>query len=66
MEPNRTAVETLISERRRKKLTQAQLAVQAGLSPSTVSLAERAGLISRATAAKLAAVLGITPEELQP
>lgn len=46
-------------------LSQAQLAVKADLSPSTLSLAERAGILTRRTAEKLAAVLGCTAEELR-
>lgn len=46
-------------------LTREQLAVRAGLSSSTVYLVERAGLLSDATARKLAAVLGVNPEELR-
>jgi hypothetical protein len=40
------------------------LAVKAGVSSTTVRLAERAGLISPVTAAKLAAVLGCQAENL--
>lgn len=53
------------SARQAAGLTQAQLAVKANVSPSTVSLAERAGLLTRPIAEKLAAVLGCTPEELR-
>ncbi|ACG73251.1 transcriptional regulator, XRE family [Anaeromyxobacter sp. K] len=52
--------------RERAGLTREQLAVKAGLSSSTLYLAERAGLVSAATAAKLAAVLGVAAAELQP
>jgi transcriptional regulator with XRE-family HTH domain len=45
-------------------LSQFQLAARAGLSLQTVSLVERAGLLTGATAAKIAPVLGATPEEL--
>lgn len=41
-----------------------QLAVAAGLSLSTLYLAERAGLVSQATAEKLAAVLGVPARDL--
>lgn len=44
--------------------SQFKLAAQAGLSLQTVSLVERGGLLSDATAAKLAPVLGTTAEEL--
>jgi transcriptional regulator with XRE-family HTH domain len=54
----------LVSARRKKNLTQAQLAVQAGVSPSTVSLAERTGLLTHTIAEKLAGILGVTAEEL--
>lgn len=52
--------------RERAGLTREQLAVAAGLSSSTLYLAERANLLSEATAAKLAAVLGVAPAELRP
>jgi DNA-binding XRE family transcriptional regulator len=42
-----------------------QLAVKAGVSSSTLYLAERAGLLSDETAAKIAKVLGVTIEELR-
>jgi len=47
-------------------LTREQLAVKIGVSSSTLYLVERAGLISDATAAKLARVLGVKPQELLP
>lgn len=52
--------------RERLGLTREQLAVRAGLSSSTVYLVERAGLISQATAEKLAKALGCDPAELRP
>jgi len=52
--------------RERAGLTREQLAVRAGLSSSTLYLAERAGLVSDTTAAKLAAALGVPAEELRP
>jgi transcriptional regulator with XRE-family HTH domain len=52
------------SARERSGLTREQLAVKAGLSLSTVYLAERAGLVSEATAAKLARALGVSAKEL--
>ncbi len=52
--------------RERAGLTREQLAVKAGLSSSTLYLAERAGLISAATATKLAAALGVPTAELRP
>jgi len=56
----------LRAARERAGLTREQLAVRAGLSSSTLYLAERAGLVSDATAAKLAAALGVEPAELKP
>jgi transcriptional regulator with XRE-family HTH domain len=53
------------SARQNSGLTREQLAVKAGVSSTTVYLAERAGLISETTAKKLASVLGVSPEELQ-
>lgn len=52
--------------RERAGLTREQLAVKAGCSSSTLYLAERAGLLSEAIAAKLAAALGIDAAELRP
>jgi transcriptional regulator with XRE-family HTH domain len=46
-------------------MTREQLAVKAGVSSSTVYLAERAGLLSDAIAAKLARVLGVEPSQLK-
>lgn len=46
-------------------LTQEQLAVKAGLSSTTIYLAERAGIVTASTAAKIAAVLGVPAEDLQ-
>jgi DNA-binding XRE family transcriptional regulator len=53
------------SARERVGLTREQLAVKAGVSSTTLYLAERAALISPATAAKIAPVLGVPAEELQ-
>lgn len=50
--------------REKRGLTREQLAVRAGVSSSTVYLVERAGLLSKPIAAKLAAALGVTVEEL--
>lgn len=58
--PNR-----LRSARERERLTREQLAVKAGVSSSTLYLAER-GLVSDATLAKVAVVLGVDPAELRP
>ncbi|WP_248343575.1 helix-turn-helix transcriptional regulator [Anaeromyxobacter paludicola] len=52
--------------RERLGMTREQLAVKAGVSSSTVYLVERAGLMSKTTAAKLAVVLGVSAEELRP
>jgi transcriptional regulator with XRE-family HTH domain len=57
-------VGTVRVARERLGLTRERLAVQAGLSLSTVYLAERAGLVSRRTAEKLAPVLGVPVEQL--
>jgi transcriptional regulator with XRE-family HTH domain len=54
------------SAREARGLTREQLAVRAGVSSTTLYLAERAGLLSDATAAKVAAVLGVAAEELRP
>lgn len=45
-------------------ISQFQLAARAGLSLQTVGLIERAGVITRASAEKVAPVLGLTVEEL--
>ncbi len=47
-------------------LSQFRLAVNSGVSLATVSLAERSGLMSRATAERLARALGCTPGDLLP
>jgi transcriptional regulator with XRE-family HTH domain len=52
--------------RERAGLSREQLAVRAGVSSTTLYLAERAGLLSPNTAAKVAAVLGVSAEELKP
>jgi len=51
--------------RERAGLTREQLAVRAGMSSTTLYLAERAGLISAATAAKLAPILGVSANALR-
>jgi DNA-binding XRE family transcriptional regulator len=51
--------------RERANLTREQAAVKAGISSSTLYLAERAGLLSDATARKLAKALGVRVEELR-
>lgn len=67
MNPNpNTKPSPVRSARERAGLTREQLAVKAGLSSSTLYLVERAGLISDATAAKLAAALGVSAAELRP
>jgi DNA-binding XRE family transcriptional regulator len=45
-------------------LSQFHLAARAGLSLQTIGLCERAGLCTRATAEKLAPILGTTAEEI--
>ncbi len=52
------------SARERAGLTREQAAVKAGISSTTLYLAERAGLISAATAAKLEPVLGLPAAQL--
>lgn len=61
----RSPAERLRAARLARGLSQFTLAARAGLSLQTVGLAERAGIITGATAAKLAAVLGIAPEDLR-
>jgi DNA-binding XRE family transcriptional regulator len=63
--PSKIKTSPVKSAREHAGLTQEQLAVKAGLSSTTVYLAERAGLITPTTAAKIAAVLGVPAEELQ-
>jgi DNA-binding XRE family transcriptional regulator len=50
--------------RERTGLTREQLAVKAGVSSTTLYLAERAGLMSATTAAKLALILGTSADAL--
>jgi transcriptional regulator with XRE-family HTH domain len=52
--------------RQERGKTREQLAVEMGVSSSTLYLVERASLLSKTTAEKLARVLGVTPEELRP
>lgn len=54
------------ARREQAGLTREQLAVRAGISSSTLYLAERAGLLSEETAAKLARALRVAVEELRP
>jgi DNA-binding XRE family transcriptional regulator len=51
--------------RERAGLTRELLAVRAGISFSTLCLAERAGLISPTTAEKVGLVLGVEPATLR-
>lgn len=60
----RTAADRVRARRLELGLSQFQVAARAGLSLQTVGLVERAGIISRNTAEKLCAVLGLFPEEL--
>jgi transcriptional regulator with XRE-family HTH domain len=66
MRPAKPTPNPVRTARERAGLTREALAVHAGVSYSTVALAERSGLVSEATAAKLAVVLGVPPEELRP
>ncbi|BDG06994.1 hypothetical protein AMPC_01070 [Anaeromyxobacter paludicola] len=67
MHPQTSAVDSQVrAARERLGMTREQLAVKAGVSSSTVYLVERAGLMSKTTAAKLAVVLGVSAEELRP
>jgi transcriptional regulator with XRE-family HTH domain len=54
----------LVEARRAKGLTQVQLAAAVGCSPATISIAERSGLLTKATATKLAAMLDVTASYL--
>jgi DNA-binding XRE family transcriptional regulator len=60
--PTPTRVRQLREER---GIIREQLAVKAGVASSTLYLVERAGLMSDATAAKIAAALGVPVEELR-
>lgn len=51
--------------RKRARLTQLQLAMQAGVSLPLVYLAERGGVISDRTALRFATVLGAKPEDFR-
>ncbi len=62
MPPSKTT--RLQSARRRASLTQVQLAARAGIALSTLSLAERFGVLSKRTAEKIAAVLQVAVEDL--
>lgn len=62
----RTKPSPLRAARLRAGLTREQLAVKAGLSSSTLYLAERAGLASEATLDRLAAALGVPVSEIRP
>jgi len=63
---NTKSTNPIRAARERAGLTRERAAVMAGVCVSTLFLAERAGLLSAATAAKLAPVLGVTPETLRP
>jgi DNA-binding XRE family transcriptional regulator len=65
MRANHESTSPLRSARQRAGLTQEQLAVKAGISSTTVYLAER-DLLSETTARKLAVVLGCDPATLLP
>ncbi len=62
---HRRASKVIHQARKRAKLTQLQLAVRAGLDPSTIAQAERPhGVASFETKLKLAKVLGLEPMDL--
>ncbi len=61
-----TRADTIRNERRRRDLSQYELAKKAGLHPATISLAERGTRISQETAEKIAAALELRVEELCP
>lgn len=62
---NTIASQTLREGRKRKGWSQFWLAVQAGLHPNTVSIAERTGYLSQRSAERLAVVLGVPVESLR-
>jgi DNA-binding XRE family transcriptional regulator len=62
---SRARIHRLRTVREDAGLTREQLAVKAGISSSTLYLAERAGLMSPNTARKIAAVLRVPAEDLQ-
>jgi transcriptional regulator with XRE-family HTH domain len=47
-------------------LSQLRLAAGSGVGLQTLGIAERTGLLTEQTAAKLAAALGVSPAELRP
>lgn len=61
--PQKSIVRAL---REQRGLTQFDLAAKSGLSLQTVSLAERAGVVTDRTAHALAAVLEVEAERLRP
>lgn len=67
MNPNTLAVRrTLRRLRKRRGLSQVALAVKAGVSLNTVSLAERSGRITERVTGLLAQALGVDPAALHP
>jgi transcriptional regulator with XRE-family HTH domain len=62
----RAVAERVRAARLAAGLSQFHLAARVGLSLQTVGLVERGGIITKATAEKLAGVLGIAAEELLP
>lgn len=66
MRTERTKPETakIRAARQARALSQYELAKRAGLHPATISNAER-GLFTDVTVKKIAAALGVRPEELQ-
>lgn len=62
---NRNPIRVLIRcARKRQGLSQLELALLADVSLNTVSLAERSGRMSPRTAERIAAALGLAPEQL--
>jgi transcriptional regulator with XRE-family HTH domain len=66
MRTNEPAPTPLRAAREKARLTQLQLAARAGCSIQTISIAERTGHLTEPSAAKIAAVLGVQPEDLRP
>jgi len=66
MRPTTKTPTPLLAARERLGLTQLQLAVKAGCSIQTISIAERTGHLTPTSAAKLARALECRAEELRP
>lgn len=52
--------------REQKRRTRLDIQRETGLSEATIIRAEKAGVVSRRTAERLASALGVSPEELRP